>query len=142
MASPVAVDAKNTFAYALFMGADKKVKYNSPGEVEMTADGQVKWAVRVAVEYLPEPGRPPVSDMLKVSVNGSDPGAGLTPGTPIEFEGLRAGVMAPEMRDFKGDGNKKLTGGSFFYTARSIRRSGAPANGGRPEPVAAGKPGG
>jgi hypothetical protein len=103
------VDARNTFALAIFMGSTPKTKYGTQDQ-DVTANGERKWAATVAVTYTPEPGRQPVSDSIKVTTYGTDPGQSLTPGQPVEFDGLRVGEA----------------NGGLWFTATGIRPA-APA---------------
>jgi|SRR6185437_5276427 len=122
MPGAIAIDTRNTFAAAIFLGASQKMLFGTD-QPDVAKDGQRKFAADVAVTYLAEPGRKPVSEVISVSVLGTDPAATITAGSPVEFDGLTCGVMAPQRNDRGG-----VSGGKLYFMARAIRAS-APANG-------------
>jgi hypothetical protein len=63
----------------------------------------------------------PASDVIKITVlGGSDPAAGITPGTPVTFDAFKVGISAPERNDKGG-----IRGGKPYYQAAAVK----PANG-------------
>jgi len=122
MPGAIAIDTKSTFAAAIFLGASQKMLFGTD-QPDVAKDGQRKFAADIAVTYLAEPGRKPVSEVISVSVLGTDPAATITAGSPVEFDGLTCGVMAPQRNERGG-----VSGGKLYFMARAIRAS-APANG-------------
>jgi hypothetical protein len=122
MPGAIAIDTRNTFAAAIFLGSAQKMLFGTD-QPDVAKDGQRKYAADVAVTYLAEPGRKPVSEVISVSVLGTDPAATITAGSPVEFDGLTCGVMAPQRNERGG-----VSGGKLYFMARAIRAS-APANG-------------
>jgi hypothetical protein len=118
----ITVDARNTFAAAIFLGAAQKMQFGTD-QPDIAKDGQRKYSADVAVTYLAEPGRKPVSEVISVSVMGTDPSATIAPGSPVEFDGLRAGVSVPARNERGG-----VSGGRMWFSASAIRPA-APANG-------------
>ena len=99
----ITVDARNTYAAAIFMGAVQKTIFGTD-QPDIAKDGQPKWAVDVAVTYLAEPGRKTVSEVISVSVLGADPSASIPAGSPVEFDGLKVyghpDAVSPGVEDF------------------------------------------
>jgi hypothetical protein len=112
------VDATNTFAAALFMASNPKLKFGTKtGEQEMSAAGLPKWGVQAAVTFHGINGMQPVSEVITITVEGpTDPCQGMPPGTPVIFDGFRVGISAPERNDKGG-----IRGGKPWYQAGSIR---------------------
>jgi hypothetical protein len=119
MPGTLAIDAANTFAAALLMSAGPKPKFGSTtGEISVNAAGIPQYQAEVAVTYLAEPGRRPVSEVITVTITApSDPTKDLAPGSPVMFDGLRAGVSQPEARD----NGKGIRGGRMWFSASGIR---------------------
>lgn len=124
----ITVDTGATFAAVLLLSAADKMKFGTD-QPDIAQDGQRKYTCEVAVTYKPDPGMRPVSEVLAVTVTGgTDPAGSIMPGTPVEFDRLRAGVSSPEKRD-----NGRISGGRLFWMASGIRASHGAANGsGRP----------
>ncbi len=118
----ITVDARNTYAAAIFMGAVQKTVFGTD-QPDIAKDGQPKWAADIAVTYLAEAGRKAVSEVISVSVLGADPSAAITAGSPVEFDGLKCGVSAASRNERGG-----VSGGRMYFMAAGIR-SGAPHNG-------------
>lgn len=119
------VDTNRTFAVALFMGSGPKLKFGS-AEQDVSATGERKWEVQVACTWHPEYGMAAASDVIKITVlGGTDPAAGITPGTPVTFDAFKVGISAPERNDKGG-----IRGGKPYYQAAAVK----PATGqfGRP----------
>ena len=115
MSVSVAVDTASTFSVLIFMGSEAKADFNT-GEVSRNAAGLVKWQVTIAAQTIPVNGQRSTAETLSVGIAAdSDPGDGLTPGTPVMLDGLRAGVMDPEQR------GEKIRGGRMFFQALSVR---------------------
>jgi hypothetical protein len=118
------VDTSRTFALALFMGSGPKLKFGS-AEQDVNSSGERKWEVQVACTWHPEYGMAPASDVIKITcLGGTDPAAGLTPGTPVTFQDFKVGISSPEQREQKGGGTR-VVGGKPFYACAAIK----PANG-------------
>jgi hypothetical protein len=114
MPGTITVDAKQTFATMLLMGAAQKLKFGT-SEPDITASGEKKHTAEVAVTYLADPGMRPVSEVLSITVTGGD-SITIPPGTPVEFDSLRCGVSQPEKRD-----NGRIAGGKLYWMAYGIR---------------------
>lgn len=131
MAGMITVDIRNTFS-ALFMTAcGPKIKFNpdrnAPPEQDVTNAGEPKWELQVAASYHTRPGQRAQSEILFVTiVGGSDPAANVAPG-PVEIDGLRCGLSAPEM------GERGIKGGKLWWQADAVR----PLNGQRTKGEAA-----
>ena len=127
MPGTLAIDAQNTFAAALLMSAGPKPKFGSTtGEISTTAAGVPQYQAEVAVTYHAEPGRRAVSEVITVTIAAQhDPTKDITPGSPVMFDQLRAGVSTPEARD----NGKGIRGGRLWFSANGIRS----ANGQRPK---------
>jgi hypothetical protein len=115
----LAIDAANTFSAALLMGSAPKAKYGSKtGEISVNADGVPQYQVSVAVTYLPNGAGRVISEVIPVTIAAhQDPAKDIAAGTPVQLDGLRAGVSDPEVRD---DG-KGVRGGKIWYTATAVR---------------------
>lgn len=124
----ITVDCKNTFAAAIFLGAAGKTIFGSDNQPDISKDGQRKYSADVAVTYLADPGRKPVSEVISISLMGADPSASVSPGTPVEFDRLRCSVSSPEKRE----GSNRISGGRLFYMADAIRPASPGSNGSRP----------
>ena len=113
------VDTGRTFAVTLFMGSGPKLKFGSTDQ-DVSATGERKWEVQVACTWFPEYGMAPASDVIKITVlGGTDPAAGITPGTPVTFDAFKVGISAPERNDKGG-----IRGGKPYYQAAAVK----PAN--------------
>ena len=130
MPGTLAIDATNTFAAALLMSAGPKPKFGSTtGEISTNAQGVPQYQAEVAVTYLPEAGRRPVSEVITVTITSpADPTKDLAPGSPVTFDGLRAGVSTPEAKD----NGRGIRGGRLWFSASGIR-SAVPARSNRGE---------
>jgi hypothetical protein len=117
--STFVVDTAATFASAICMGVIPREVFGQPGTQDRTAQGLPRWTCGVAVSYHADAasGITPPSEVLNITVNAAeDPGTSCPAGTPVAFEGLRAGVSAPEARQ---DG--RIRGGRLFWSATAIR---------------------
>lgn len=126
MPGMIMVSQSETFEAALFLGSAQKMKFGTE-DPDISAGGERKYSAEVAVTYQPEFGRKAVSEVISVSFTGTDPGATITAGTPVEFDRLRCSVSAPEMRD-NGRG-PRVSGGRLYWVAAGIR---AASNGHKP----------
>jgi hypothetical protein len=112
----ITVDQAATFAAALLMSSARKTKYGTQGEVATNAAGVPQWTCEVAVSYRVRSGERAISECLTVTItNAADPFAGITPGMPVQFDGLRAGLSPPESGD-----NGRIRGGRLWYQADGI----------------------
>jgi hypothetical protein len=118
------IDTAATFATALLMASGPRTKFGSDAQ-DVSAEGEKKWTVQAVVMAHPEPGRQPQSEVISVTITGgaNDPAAGMMPGTPIQFDGLRLGVSTPEKR------GERVSGGKPFFSAAGIRAAAPPRNG-------------
>lgn len=117
MPGTLIVDAQATFTKVLLMSCGPKREFGSDSVQATNSKGVLKWECQAAVEYAAEPGMRQISEVISVSITGhQDPGAGITPGAPIAFEGLRAGLNPPEKRD-----NGGIRGGRLWFTATGLR---------------------
>jgi hypothetical protein len=110
-----AIDTAQTFTACMLMATGPRLKFGS-SEQDVSAAGEKKWEVQAAVSFIPEYGMKAQSDILSVTVTGTDPGQGINPGSPIELVNLRVGIVAPEKAD-----NGKVRGGKPYWQASGIR---------------------
>jgi len=118
MPGTLTIDTNATFQAVLLMASGPKLKYLST-EQDISARGERKWDVQAAVTFHPEPGMKPVSEVIAVTVTGpgTDPCAGLAPGTAIAFDRLRVGFSVPEARE----NGRGIRGGRPWYQATEVR---------------------
>jgi hypothetical protein len=128
----ITVDVTNTFASMFLLGSGPRMKFQTQQEKDAgvapeqdtTKDRQLKWELQLAVTYHTQPGARIQSEVLSVTMTGaSDPAAAIPPG-PVETEGLRCGLSAPEA----GDGGR-IRGGKLWWQADKIRAFGNITNG-------------
>ncbi len=112
----ISVDSKNTFQSAIFLSAAAKTIFGTDTP-DVSKTGERKYSADIAVTYVTEPGRKPVSEVISISLMGADPSAVIQPGTQVEFDGLRAGVSTPEKRE----GSNRVSGGRLFFMASALR---------------------
>lgn len=121
------IDQAQTFATQLLMSSGRKIKYGTQGEVATNAQGIPQWTCEVAVSYRTKPGERSSSEVLTVTITAAgDPFENTPAGTPVIFDGLRAGLSAPEATE------RGIRGGRLWYQADGIR-SAVPARNGRGE---------
>lgn len=115
----LAIDASATFETALLMSSAPKPKFGSTtGEISTNAAGVPQYQLSVAVTYLPGPSGRKVSEVLTVTISAAaDPAKDITPGSPVQFDGLKCGVTEPEVRE-NGRGVK---GGKIWFSADGVR---------------------
>jgi hypothetical protein len=107
------VDQAATFtAPPIAISTGPKLKFGTDVQ-DVNSDGEARWVVQAAVSYTPQYGRQE-AEVISVTIVGADPG--IAPGTVIEFQGLTAGVSAPEKRD-----NGRVSGGRLFWSAAAVR---------------------
>jgi len=118
------IDTAATFATCLLMVSGPRTKFGTDAQ-DVSADGEKKWTVQAVVMAHAEPGRQAQSEVISVTITGgnTDPAAGMMPGTPIQFDGLRLGVSTPEKR------GERVSGGKPFFSASGIRAAAVPRNG-------------
>jgi hypothetical protein len=121
MPGTIHVNIDATFSTMILMSIAEKTKYGTDIP-EVSANGEKKYTAEVAVQYRPEYGMKPVSEVISATITGGDHNAilGIPPGSPVALDGLRCGVSAPEKRE---DG--RLRGGKLYFMASSIRLAGA-----------------
>lgn len=121
MPGTIHVNADATFAAMILMSVGEKMRFGTDVP-EVSASGEKKYTVEVAVQYRPENGMKPVSEVISATITGGDHHAilGIPPGSPVALDGLRCGVSAPEKRD---DG--RVRGGRLYFMASAIRPAGA-----------------
>jgi hypothetical protein len=124
MPATITVDQAATFAAQLLMASGRKVKYGSQGEVATNAQGVPQWTCDVAVTYRVKPGERVSSEVLTVTITrDADPFTGIAPGSMVQFDGLRAGLSAPESTD-----SGRIRGGRLWWQADGLQA----VNGSRP----------
>lgn len=114
----IAVDTANTFSEAFYMSCAPKTKFGSDtGEVAVNSQGVPTYAAQVAVTWLPGPSGRVSSDVIQVTIAApQDPCKDITPGSPVTFDRLRAGVMRPEAQD-----GGRVRGGTLYFAADGLR---------------------
>jgi hypothetical protein len=115
MAGTLTVNTKQTFSAILLISATQKTKYGTD-EPDITKSGERKYAVECAVTYLAENGMRPISEVISVGLIGGDLPT-IAPGTPVEWDSLRAGVSAPEKRE----NGKGIAGGKLWWQGSGLR---------------------
>ena len=130
MAGTITVNTKQTFAAMLLISATQKTKFGTD-EPDITKSGERKYAVEVAVSYLAEEGRRPISEVISVGVIGGDLPT-IPPGTPVEWDVLRAGVSSPERKE----NGRGIQGGKLWWQGSGLRPVQAPAQNFRSAPKA------
>jgi hypothetical protein len=124
MPATITVDQPATFAAQLLMSSGRKVKYGTQGEVATNAAGVPQWTCEVAVSYRTAPGERAVSEVISVTLTrADDPFTGIHSGAAIQFDGLRAGLSAPESTE-----SGRIRGGRLWWQADGLRA----VNGSRP----------
>jgi hypothetical protein len=121
MPGTIHVNTDATFATMILMGITEKTKFGTDVP-EVSASGEKKYTAEIAVQYRPEYGMRPVSEVISATITGGDHNAilGIPPGSPVALDGLRCGVSAPEKRE---DG--RVRGGRLYFMASGIRPAGA-----------------
>jgi hypothetical protein len=121
MPGTIHVSTDATFAAMILMSVAEKMKFGTDMP-EVSATGERKYVAEVAVQYRPDNGMKPVSEVISATITGGDHNAILSipPGSPVVLDGLRCGVSAPEKRD---DG--RVRGGRLYFMATAIRAAGA-----------------
>ena len=116
MPGMITVSQQETFSTPpLVMSALPKLKFGSADQ-DITANGERKWLVQVAVSYFPDFGRRAVAEVIEVGLTGEDPGATVQPGMPVQFDRLRAGATAPELTE-----SGRVRGGRLYWQADAVR---------------------
>jgi len=131
MAGMIAVDITNTFSSLFLLGSGPRMRFQTAAdrangiapEQDRTRDGQLKWELNLAVTFHSLPGSRIQSEVLSVTLTGSTDPAGSCPPGPVEVEGLRCGLSAPEM------GERGIRGGKLWWQADRVRPFGTPGNG-------------
>ncbi len=112
----------DTYTSAIVMATAPKEKFGETGVQEITKNGEKKWTAQVAVGYAADQyGITSPAEVLNVGIVGEDPGITCPPGTPVTFDGLRAGVSSPEQRERKDGNGMRVVGGRLFYSAKAIK---------------------
>lgn len=121
MPGTIHVNTDATFATMILMGIAEKTKFGTD-EPDITKSGERKYTAEIAVQYRPEYGMKPVSEVISATITGGDHNAilGITPGSPVALDGLRCGVSAPERKE-----NGRIAGGRLYFMASSIRPAAA-----------------
>jgi len=106
------VDQATSFAAVIYMGSAPKTKFQDKKPVgqDATADGTPKWQVQVSLAPQQVPGAVVQDKPELINVNISaheDPGTGLMPGLPIQFDNLAIGTTRDK---------------TIFYTAQGLRQ--------------------
>lgn len=125
------IDGRATFSALLQLSSGPRLEYGTQQQA-VTQNGERKWEATLVATFVAEPGRPVMSEVIKVGLTGGseDPCRSIPPGTPVEVDGFKIGVSAPEKRD-----NGRVTGGKAWFQASGIRA----ANGANGRVLAAAK---
>lgn len=116
------IDQSATFAGVAYLSCDPKRKYGSDQQ-EQTKDGIPKWDVQVVAGFRDQFGKTQ-NEVMKIGVASvKDPGAGLTPYTPVSLVNFEVGVMEKTKRN--GDGEERVIGVQVWYRAAEIRPTSA-----------------
>lgn len=119
------IDQSATFAGPpIALMAAVKTKFGSD-EPEISKQGERKYVIQAAVTYRPEYGMAPQSEVLQVTITGGpDLTTTIQPGMPVEFDGLRCGFSAAEVRP---DG--RVRGGKPYFAASGVKAFTGSGNG-------------
>jgi hypothetical protein len=121
MPGTISVNQGETFAAPpIVMSTGPKNEFGTDTQ-QITRDGERKWLVQAAVQYLPENGMRAVAEVIEVTITGEDPSRSIPPGTPVEFNRLRVGVSAPEQRQARDGNGTRVVGGKLWWTATGVR---------------------
>jgi hypothetical protein len=110
------IDTAATFTLAILLASGPKTEFQSTAQA-VSANGERKWDLSVALTWRAEGDRKPVSEVVSITITGpaADPAADLTPGTPVELTGLRVGISSPEKTE------RGIRGGRAWYQADGVR---------------------
>lgn len=116
MAGTFSINQAETFMTALLLSCSPRRKFGTDQQ-DVNAAGVPKWAAEVAVTFSPVNGTLPSSEVISVTIASQhDPVSGISPGTPVNFEGLRLGVSGAEKSD-----SGRVRGGKPYFMAQAIR---------------------
>ena len=125
MPGTLGINQAETFgAPPIVMSVGPKNEFGTETQ-QVTRDGERKWSIQAAVQYKAENGMRAVAEVIEITVTGEDPSRSVAPGTPAEFQNLRAGISAPEQRERRDGIGTRVVGGKLWWTASSVRPLGA-----------------
>src|SRR5699024_6050878 len=106
------VDQATSFAAVIYMGSAPKTKFQDKKPVgqDATADGTPKWQIQVSLAPQHVAGAVVQDKPELINVNISaheDPGSGLMPAVPIQFDNLAIGTPRDK---------------TIWYTAQGLRQ--------------------
>jgi hypothetical protein len=113
------IDTAATFTAAIFMSGAAKMRFGT-AEQDVSATGERKWTAQLAVTYRQDRADiKAVSEVIEMTITGpaDDPTAQIPPGTPVQIDGLRLGISAPEKRE----NGRGIMGGKPWFSATAIR---------------------
>lgn len=103
----------------MLLQSEQKADFKT-GEIVKNAQGVIKWGVTVFATWEGEYGMPGAKEPISIGIaSNTDPASGLSPGTEVQVDNMRVGVMEPTLKD-RGKG-PYVVGGKAFYTATSIK---------------------
>ena len=109
----------STFTSLMLLQSEQKADFKT-GEIVKNAQGVIKWGVTVFATWEGEYGMPGAKEPISIGIaSNTDPASGLSPGTEIQVDNMRVGVMEPTLKD-RGKG-PYVTGGKPFYSGTAIR---------------------
>ncbi|MBF6358469.1 hypothetical protein IU449_28640 [Nocardia higoensis] len=122
------IDQAATFTAVAFLSSAPRMVFGKDGEQDRTVDGLPKWEVQCVAGFRDMRGNAS-HEVIKVNVAAhTDPGADLASFTPVQLVGFIVGVVPPEVRKDERTGRERLSGGTVWYRADSIRSTAVPAN--------------
>jgi len=122
------IDQAASFTGIAFLESKPKTVFGKPDEQDRTPDGRLKWDVQFVAGFRDQFGSSQ-HEVIKVNMaSNTDPGAGLSPYTPVQLVNFVVGVVPPEVRK-NNQGQEKLVGGNVWYRADEIRSTATPSNG-------------
>ncbi len=124
------IDQAATFTGVAYLSSAPRLIFGKD-EQDRTADGLPKWEVQCVAGFRDMRGAAS-HEVIKVNVACPvDPGSDLAPYTPVQLVNFLVGVVPADVRRDERTGREKVTGGTVWYRADSIRSTATPANVGR-----------
>ncbi|MEV0203523.1 hypothetical protein AB0I37_30420 [Micromonospora purpureochromogenes] len=113
------IDQAASFTGIAFLSSAPRLEFGSDKQ-DRTRDGLGKWQIECVAGFRDQFGNAS-HEVIKVNVAAAnDPGAQMSPYTPVQLVNFVVGVVPPEMRK-DGRGQDVVRGGTVWYRADEIR---------------------